>query len=215
MNNESVIARIRQSLASKGIIKGNEIATQGFLRLGANTQATLNSVSFNVLQNQGTFVILAVTATSISFENANGVAETSVTLTGSFATEIRIFSSAGVQIGDNLGLTAGFSSLSFGNYEITYVADNYLEFYYSNTLPQEVDINTQVSIYSSAKSLIYVESNKKLDAIINGAQTLRIEPFVNANVTSPGMLLLKSTMHTLVLQNEDSAEATVFVASVE
>ena len=53
MNNESVIARIRQSLASKGIIKGNEIATQGFLRLGTSVQTTLNSISFNVLQNQG------------------------------------------------------------------------------------------------------------------------------------------------------------------
>ena len=54
MNNETTIARIRQSLASKGIIKGNEIATQGFLRLGANVQATLNTINFNVLQNQGT-----------------------------------------------------------------------------------------------------------------------------------------------------------------
>jgi hypothetical protein len=54
MNNESVIARIRQSLASKGIIKGNEIATQGFLRLGSSVQATLNTINFNVLQNQGT-----------------------------------------------------------------------------------------------------------------------------------------------------------------
>lgn len=54
MNNEATIARIRQSLASKGIIKGNEIATQGFLRLGANVQATLNTINFNVLQNQGT-----------------------------------------------------------------------------------------------------------------------------------------------------------------
>jgi len=53
MNNESVIARIRQSLASKGIIKGNEIATQGFLRLGSSVQATLNTINFNVLQNQG------------------------------------------------------------------------------------------------------------------------------------------------------------------
>jgi len=56
MNNEQVIARIRQSLASKGIIKGNEIATQGYLRLGVNVQSTLNSISFNVLQNQGTLL---------------------------------------------------------------------------------------------------------------------------------------------------------------
>jgi hypothetical protein len=54
MNNEQVISRIRQNLASKGIIKGNEIATQGFLRLGQSVQATLNTINFNVLQNQGT-----------------------------------------------------------------------------------------------------------------------------------------------------------------
>jgi len=55
MNNEATIERIRQKLAQKGVIKGNEIATQGYLRLGANLQATaLNSISFPVLQNQGT-----------------------------------------------------------------------------------------------------------------------------------------------------------------
>jgi hypothetical protein len=54
MNNEATIARIRQSLSGKGIIKGNEIATQGYLRLGVPVTGTVNSISFNVLQNQGT-----------------------------------------------------------------------------------------------------------------------------------------------------------------
>ncbi len=55
MNNEQTIARIREALTRKGVIKGNEIATQGYLRLGANLQAaSLNTISFNVLQNQGT-----------------------------------------------------------------------------------------------------------------------------------------------------------------
>ena len=54
MNNEATIARIRQSLSGKGIIKGNEIATQGYLRLGVPVTGTVNTISFNVLQNQGT-----------------------------------------------------------------------------------------------------------------------------------------------------------------
>lgn len=54
MNNEATIARVRQSLSSKGIIKGNEIATQGYLRLGVPVTGTVNSINFNVLQNQGT-----------------------------------------------------------------------------------------------------------------------------------------------------------------
>lgn len=53
-NTSATIERIRQNLASKGIIKGNEIATQGYLRLGANVQTAtaLNSINFNVLNNQ-------------------------------------------------------------------------------------------------------------------------------------------------------------------
>lgn len=54
MNNELLIDRIRTKLANKGIIKGNEVATQGYLRLGANLQfASLNTINFNVLSNQG------------------------------------------------------------------------------------------------------------------------------------------------------------------
>ena len=55
-NNSDTISRIRASLAQRGIIKGNEIATQGYLRLGANVQGAtaLNTINFNVLSNQGT-----------------------------------------------------------------------------------------------------------------------------------------------------------------
>ena len=55
MTNRETIARIRQELTDRRVIKGNEIATQGYLRLAANVQATaLNSVTWNVLSNQGT-----------------------------------------------------------------------------------------------------------------------------------------------------------------
>lgn len=55
MNNNSTIERIREKLSSERVIKGNEIATQGYLRLAANLQAgSLNSITFQVLSNQGT-----------------------------------------------------------------------------------------------------------------------------------------------------------------
>jgi hypothetical protein len=53
MNNINTIARIRQSLASRGVIKGNEVATQGYLRLHQNISTQLSSFTFNVLENQG------------------------------------------------------------------------------------------------------------------------------------------------------------------
>ena len=49
--NSVLVDRVRQSLASKGIIKGTEVGTQGYLRLGVNINTTLNSITFPVLQN--------------------------------------------------------------------------------------------------------------------------------------------------------------------
>lgn len=53
MNNDVIIERIKTSLAAKGVIKGNEVATQGYLRLGVNINATINTIQFPVLQTAG------------------------------------------------------------------------------------------------------------------------------------------------------------------
>jgi len=53
MNNQAVIARIRQTLSSRGVIKGNEVATQSFLRLHYDINVSQTAFTFNVLENQG------------------------------------------------------------------------------------------------------------------------------------------------------------------
>lgn len=54
MNNAAVIQRIRQTLTNKGVIKGNEVATQGYLRFHQDVNTQLSAFTFNVLENQGT-----------------------------------------------------------------------------------------------------------------------------------------------------------------
>ena len=54
MNNAAVIQRIRTSLANRGVIKGNETATQGYLRLHWDINTQQSAFTFNVLENQGT-----------------------------------------------------------------------------------------------------------------------------------------------------------------
>lgn len=54
MNNAAVIQRIRTNLANKGVIKGNEVATQGYLRLHYDINTSLSAFTFPVLENQGT-----------------------------------------------------------------------------------------------------------------------------------------------------------------
>ena len=55
MNNRETIARIRGELEARNIIKPGVVATQGYLRMAYNLQATaLNAITFSVLSNQGT-----------------------------------------------------------------------------------------------------------------------------------------------------------------
>lgn len=166
-------------------------------------------------QTQGTHVILALTEDSISFESVGAVAESSVVLGASFADIFRIFSAAGVQVADKLAIEAGFSALTRGSYDITAVQDNAIEFYSTGTLPQETGILTQVAVYTDGKKMIYIESNKKLQVTVNGSQVLLLQPVINQNVVTPGMLLLNASIYSLSIQNLDTTEATVFVASVE
>lgn len=54
MNNQALISRIRQTLASRGVIKGNEVATQSYLRFHQDINTAQSAFTFNVLENQGT-----------------------------------------------------------------------------------------------------------------------------------------------------------------
>jgi hypothetical protein len=54
MNNQATIARIRQALEARGIIKQGVVATQGYLRFQTNISTPLTAFNFNVLENTGT-----------------------------------------------------------------------------------------------------------------------------------------------------------------
>jgi hypothetical protein len=170
---------------------------------------------FNAL-DQGTFQIIALTATSFSIENLLGVIEGPITLGSGYASQLQIFSPAGVQIGDTLVISGGFSPATQGSYKVTAVYANSLEFYSNSPLPQESNILTEaIALYSNAKQLIYLESDSITSVILNGVVVANIEPFViNTNVR-PGVFLLKSTVFSLALQNNGINPANIFFASVE
>lgn len=178
-----------------------------FIRLGT----VFNS------SNQGEFKILSKTSNSITVENFSAYNESSVILGVTFNDQIQIYSAAGVQKNDTLIISGGFSSVSQNSYKITDVAANYLEFYFTSTLPEETGIITNsLSIYSIAKQLIYLESDNKIKLIINGTSMPNdIEPLINGNSSQPGMFLMKSTIYSLSIINSSTNTANVFFASVE
>jgi hypothetical protein len=177
---------------------------------------------FNIL-NQGTFQIIAKTAASFTIENPVAVNEGPITLGAGFASQIAIFSAAGVQINDTLVISSGFSQATWGSYEITAVYAESLEFSSTAALPQETGILSQPAIYSNAKSLVYLESDSALNVIVNGVTVASLEPFIIPNASQPsfpptivpGPFLLKATVYSLSVQNSGINPANVFFAAVE
>jgi hypothetical protein len=166
--------------------------------------------------NQGKFKILAKTSDSFTVSNANGTAETSIVLGSGYEDEIRIFSSSGVQVGDKLKIGNGFSDIAQNTYEITAVTDISVEFYSSPTLPPETGIvGPNITVYSDAKKLVYLETDKKIDLEINNVLESGVEPFIEAASYLPGVFLKRSTVWQMEVTNNGTEMATLYFASIE
>jgi hypothetical protein len=168
---------------------------------------------------------VAAGETKTLFDNRRALAQdgtTQHTLTLQSGTTYRLTKSAGAgsfsaaQVGDSLILGSAFLLANRGTFAITAVNAAYVEFASAAALTPEANITAQVTVYSSAKTLVYVEANKKATATINaGEQTSKIEPFVIGTDIKPGMLLVKTTAYELSVKNDDAEAAQVYLASVE
>lgn len=174
--------------------------------------------AFNSL-NQGStgiWQIISKTSTSFSVVNPSGYVEGPITLGSSFANQIRIFSADGVQIGDTLVISSGFSPVSWGSYQITLVTDYYLYFSFTGQLPSESGILTEVAVYSVAKTMVYCESDQNLTLTLNGGSPgPTIVPIVSNGSVFPGMFLLNGSVYSLSVTNNSINVANVTLLSAE
>ncbi len=168
--------------------------------------------------NQGIWQIIATTSTSISIVNPLGAVEGPITLGSGFATQLRIFSAAGVQIGDTLSIFGGFSPVSQNAYQITQVTDYYLQFSYTGVLPIEGPITTDdIAVYTAIKNMIYLESDQNLEILINGAESgpVIVPSVSNGIALSPGIFMLNGNIYSLSVINNSINEANITLLSTE
>lgn len=169
--------------------------------------------------NRGKFKVLSRTATSLVIENSSGVAEGPITLGAGFSEQFDVFSSAGVQVSDKVDIVAGFSSVSFGTYEITDVSPDYIEIYSLSARPTESGISNNPSallIYRSAKKFVYVEANQKLEIKIDGSATPNgLEPMNAGTTLRPGVFMSSSSMKSLEITNKSQDVAEIFFVTAE
>lgn len=177
---------------------------------------------FSIL-NEGYFPVLSVTTTQLSFENSNAVAESNITLTTNFATEFRVFSNDNVQVGDTLVITAGFSTVTQGSYEITAVNTDFVEFTSSKPLPLETAVvsTTGLTIYSNAKFFMHIETNQNSVLRLNGDTTdnNKIEPFTSDSGSNPGIRgifsKIGSTYKATFVNKSPTSTASIFLFTAE
>ena len=168
--------------------------------------------------NQGEWQIIALTNTSFKVVNLSGAAEGPINLGAGYASQVKIYSAAGVQIGDTLSITGGFSPATWGSYKITSVADTFLQFSSLNTLPQESSITTDdITVYYLAKKLIYLEADQHVALTINGVAGNEIDPLLSCDCSTlnPGVFMQSSTIYSLSITNDGVSTAKLFLASVE
>ena len=190
-------------LGVAGMLVGDEV------RIGA---------AFNA-NNQGKYKVLSLTTTSFTIQNELGQAEGPIVLGADFDDDVRAHSADGIQVGDKVDLIAGFSLASFGTYEITDVADNFIEFFSLEALPIESGVSNSPDaflIYRDSKNFIYIESDQNLDIKINGsAVTNTLVPMRAGTNKKPGIFMSSSSIKSAEIVNTSQESANIFYATAE
>ena len=169
--------------------------------------------------NRGKFKILALTATSLTVENEVGTAEWPIKLGSSFATEVDIYSESGVKIADHVDILAGFSSVSFGTFDITDISHDFIEIFSNESLPAESDVPNNPDaflIYRDAKQFLYIESDRTLDIKINGSVvTNEIIPMTAGVNKTPGIFMSSASIKSAEITNTSQKTAQIFYITAE
>lgn len=187
---------------------------------GISTGDAINSFNPN---NVGFWTVLAVTATKLTLrrpvgEAFSGVAES---VTPVSADELIIFSASGVQVGDTLEVSSGFSVVSQKSYQISAVTDEWVEFTSTENLPLETGVvptAAGMSFYSDAKSFVWVEVDQDAVVRVNGdsGNTQRLSPRVSGDADGVAHYSKWGPTWSLAVLNRSSVSPMkVTVISVE
>lgn len=162
--------------------------------------------------NEGFWIVLARTSLSLTLrrrvgEAFIGVAET-VTLTSD--DQLQAFGSAGVQAGDSMDVSAGFSALTHKVFVVSEVTPAWVQFVSTESLPLESDViptASGLSFYSQAKRFVRVEVDQDAILRFNGdaGSSLRLSPRVAGDQEAVAHFEAWGSFWSLSIVNRSSA----------
>lgn len=175
---------------------------------------------FSIL-NQGFWTILAVSATALAVRRSNtfsGYAESAIAVTSE--TQMEVYSTAGVQIGDKVQISAGFSTAARKTYKIVQVTPLYLEVVSSLPMAAETAIlpgSAGMTIFTSLKRWVRIESDQEISVSINGdsSGTQILTPWVVADSKFVAEYVRTGPTYSVQVTSRSTTPARVTVLSVE
>ena len=169
-----------------------------------------------VAANEGYWVVLAATASvltcrRLSGEAFQGSAET-VILGATFASLFTIYSSAGVQIGDKVEISAGFSAVTQRTFTVSQVAPTFFEVVSADPLPLETGIIPGVAgmaFYTAAKKVVYCEVDQEAVVRPNGytGDLIRLSPFTPGDSSLVASYQQIGNIFSLTIVNKSDVNA--------
>lgn len=176
---------------------------------------------FNSL-NEGLWYVLTSSATVLTLTRESGgvfsgYSEVVTPVSDNF---FLAFSAAGVQIGDTVDISAGFSSSAWHAYEVLSVAPKWIEIQSTSPLGAQTGIMPGAAgfiVYTAAKRWILVEADQEIVVRLNGdtGNTNRVTPWLAGNGGLAGTFEKCGPVWKLVVVNLSSTPANVIVASAE
>jgi hypothetical protein len=143
---------------------------------------------FNIL-NGGYWTVIGKANTILTLTRPAGVAFSGVAeaVVLSANSQLQAFSSAGIQVGDTLEISAGFSLVTQKSFRVSSVTPSFVEFFSTIPLPLETGILPTASgmtFYSAAKRFVRIEVDQEAAIRFNGDTN----SFVRLSPRAPGDL---------------------------
>ena len=185
---------------------------------------TTTGDSANVLSvlNAGYWQVLAaVSATQLSLARFPGASFEALSENQVLATDAQFqaFSTSGVQVGDRVDISSGFSTATRKTFEVVAVTSTFFEVISTLPLPPETGITPGASgliFYTDTKSFLYIEADQEAAVRVNGGDSShRLSPVEASNPDKPGIYMKRGPTWSLSIVNRSPVTLNVVVIHAE
>lgn len=180
----------------------------------ANLISVLNSGYWQVLGVTSTTELVLVRPAGVAF---SAISEVVTPISNS---QLRAYSAAGVQVGDSVDISAGFSAATRQTFPVLAVTDSFVEILSSMPLPAEASIlptATGMMFYQEVKSFLYLEASQTVIVRINGdtSDKQRVEPVDASDPARPGIFMKQGPVWLLTVVNRSSTAVDITAIHAE